>query len=303
MRLTLDALRVLDAIDRRGSFAAAADELHRVTSALSYSVHKLEDDLGIVLFEKQGKRSALTAAGRSLLDDGRRLLQAAEEVERRARRVATGWEAELHIAVDTLLPLAALTDLLHEFDAIECGTQLQLHEEVFGGGWDALASGRCDLAIGAPGDMPSGGGYQVRELLRLDMVFCVAPTHPLAEAREPVSEAELEQYRAIVIADSSRLLIARTSNLLHAQPRLVVPDLAAKRHCQVAGLGVGSIPRPLAELEAARGRLVMKELEVEPSPVLLHLAWRNDNEGQALRWFVDALQQRPIDWQLFYGTL
>jgi len=37
--------------------------------------------------------------------------------------------------------------------------------------------------------------------------------------------------------------------------------------------------------------------------VQLHLAWRNDNEGKALRWFVDTLQQRPIDWQRFYGTL
>ena len=45
MKLTLETLEVLDAIDRRGSFAAAADELHRVPSAVTYSVQQAEEAL------------------------------------------------------------------------------------------------------------------------------------------------------------------------------------------------------------------------------------------------------------------
>ncbi|WP_421165267.1 LysR family transcriptional regulator, partial [Aeromonas dhakensis] len=52
--LTLEAIRVLDAIDRRGSFAAAADELGKVPSALSYTVQKLEDELDAMLFDRSG---------------------------------------------------------------------------------------------------------------------------------------------------------------------------------------------------------------------------------------------------------
>lgn len=52
--LTLEALRVMDAIDRRGSFAAAADELGRVPSALSYTMQKLEEELDVVLFDRSG---------------------------------------------------------------------------------------------------------------------------------------------------------------------------------------------------------------------------------------------------------
>src|SRR6516225_3212541 len=52
MKISLDALAMLDAIDARGSFAAAADALHRVPSALTHAVRKLEDDLGFPLFEK-----------------------------------------------------------------------------------------------------------------------------------------------------------------------------------------------------------------------------------------------------------
>jgi DNA-binding transcriptional LysR family regulator len=289
IKITLDGLWVLDAIERRGSFAAAASELFRVTSALTYSVQKMEADLGIAVFDREGKKSLLTAAGRSLLDDGRKLLQAAEAMESRARRIATGWEAELRISLDTLLPISALTTLLKQFDAIECGTELRIREEVFGGSWDALATGRCDLAIGAAGEGPSGGGYRSQPLLQIDMVFAVAPDHALAALPEPLSEHDIERYRAVVIADSSRQLLPRTSNVLDAQTRLVVHDLTAKSEMQIAGLGVGTLPRPLAEQLQAQGLLKILALETPPSPISMSIAWRADNKGRALAWFVKNL--------------
>jgi DNA-binding transcriptional LysR family regulator len=91
MRLSLDALLVLDAIERKGSFAAAADELHRVPSAITYTVQKLEEDLDVQLFDRRGHRAKLTPAGRELLSEGRHLLRAAGDIESRVKRVATGW--------------------------------------------------------------------------------------------------------------------------------------------------------------------------------------------------------------------
>ena len=102
MGLSLDALAVLDAIERRGSFAAAALELDRVPSAITYTVRRLEDELDVLLFDRRGHRARFTPAGRTLLDEGRRLLDAAGEIEQRVHRVATGWETQLRIAVDTL---------------------------------------------------------------------------------------------------------------------------------------------------------------------------------------------------------
>ncbi len=115
MKLSLDALVLLDTIDRRGSFAGAAAELHRVPSAVSYQVHKLEQDLEVAVFDRRGHRAALTLAGRELLDAGRLLLRAAGELEHRVRRVATGWETELAIAVDALVPIERLWPLVAEF--------------------------------------------------------------------------------------------------------------------------------------------------------------------------------------------
>jgi len=107
MKISLDALQVLDAIERHGSFTAAA-ALHRVPSALSHAVAKFESDLGLALFIREGRRATLTPAGRTLLDDDRDLLRAADELERRVQRIATGWEAELRIVIATMVCLCRM---------------------------------------------------------------------------------------------------------------------------------------------------------------------------------------------------
>ena len=115
MNLTLESLRILDEIDRRGSFAAAAAALDRVPSALTYTVRKLEDDLDVLLFDRRGHRAQLTSAGEELLSQGRHLLQAAEALEQRVKRTAAGWEAELRIVVDSVIPFQRLLPLLDDF--------------------------------------------------------------------------------------------------------------------------------------------------------------------------------------------
>ena len=89
--LTPDALQMMDTIARSGSFAAAARELGRVPSALTYSVRQLEDALDVLLFDRSSRQAQLTAAGQELLDEGRRLLVEMDAVANRVRRVSTGW--------------------------------------------------------------------------------------------------------------------------------------------------------------------------------------------------------------------
>jgi DNA-binding transcriptional LysR family regulator len=294
MRLSLDALLVLDAIDRKGSFAAAADELHRVPSAITYTVQKLEQDLDVPLFDRRGHRAKLTAAGRELLDEGRHLLRAAGELESRVKRVATGWEAELRIAYDDVIPLGGMLRLIEAFYRDPCPTRVRIAVEVLGGCWDALAGDRADLAVGASGEGPAGGGYSVREMGSIEWDFAVAPRHPLASAPEPLKSEDLSRYRAVAVADSARNLPPRTLGLLSGQDTLTVPHLRAKLQSQVMGLGVGNLPRYLAEPEAKAGRLVIKLTEEPRLETPLYLAWRTAHRGKALQWFVKRLQQPGI---------
>lgn len=295
MRLTLDALLVLDAIDRKGSFAAAAQALHRVPSAITYTARKLEADLGVALFDRSGHRAGLTAAGRALLNDGRHLVRAADALEARVKRVATGWETELTIACDGTLPIGAALDLVAEFERVAGGTRLRLSTEVLGGNWDALATGRADLVIGAPWDSPPGGGYTTHPLGEMEWVFAVAPDHALAHVEEPIASATVQTYRAITVADSSRDLPAWSAGLIAGQDVLGVPTLEAKVEAQVRGLGVGYLPRYVALREAARGRLLIRRTEEPKVSAPLHLAWRTRHKGRALQWFIDRLRS-DRDW-------
>jgi DNA-binding transcriptional LysR family regulator len=290
MKLTLDALGVLDAIDRRGSFAAAADELHRVPSAITYSVQQIEESLDVALFDRRGHRAKLTEAGRELLEEGRLLLRAAADLECRVQQVAKGWEAELRVAVDTIIGMEKLYGIVAEFYAANTGTRLRFLHEVLGGTWDALASGRADLAIGASGDAPAGAAYTGRPIGRLEMRLVAAPFHPLAKGPAPVTEAMLLEHRAVSVADSSRLLPPRTVGLLSGQDVLTVASLEAKVAAHVAGLGVGWLPCWIAEREAWAGRLVILEAQAPLPPMDIVAAWRPATAGKAAKWFLKRLE-------------
>ncbi|HEB98683.1 MAG TPA: LysR family transcriptional regulator [Thiotrichales bacterium] len=295
--ISLEALVVLDAIARRGSFAAAAEELHRVPSSVTYAIQKLEDSLGVQLFDRRGHRAHLTPAGETLLREGRDLLTLADGVARNVRRIATGWEAELRIAVGDLIPYPRVLDLCEAFYRVAPDTRLRLSTEVLGGTWDALLSGRADLVIGAPGEGPPGGGYALHPLGEVEFLFAVAPYHPLAGETEPLPNDLIRKHRAVAAADSSRGLPPRTVGLLPGQNVLTVPDLQTKREAQRRGLGVGYLPRHMIEEDLAEGRLVIKATEDGTSiRHRLYYAWRTRHQGKALAWFRERLCEEGVDW-------
>lgn len=292
MKISLDLLQTLDAIDRHGSFSAAAAAQHRVPSALSHAVAKLECELGVTLFLREGRKATLNEAGRTLLEDGRHLLRSADELERRVQRIANGWEAELRIAIDAIIPVERLYPLLDDFYLGGCATQIRITSEVLGGTWDALTTGRADLVVGAPGDMPARSGIASSPLCEhTAFVFAVAPSHPLASWAGPIPQNELRRHRAIVVADTSRELLARSIGLIEGQETLRVPDIRTKASAQIAGLGIGHLPRWLAEPEIAAGRLLEKTTEESRPSLPLHLAWRSRQIGRALQWFIDEFSK------------
>src|SRR6195952_189865 len=117
--LTPDALTMMDVIARTGSFAAAARELGKVPSSLTYSVRHLEDALDVLLSDRRSRQARLTAAGEELLNEGRRLLEQMDAVANRVKRVATGWETQLSIAVDGVLSRLTMLELCEAFYALD----------------------------------------------------------------------------------------------------------------------------------------------------------------------------------------
>ncbi|KVE05280.1 MULTISPECIES: LysR family transcriptional regulator [Burkholderia] len=294
MKLSFEALEALDAIDRTGTFAEAAELLHRVPSALTYLVQKLESDLGVALFDRSGRRAKLTHAGRIVVEEGRRLLRAAEQLELKALRAQQGWETEVRVCIDEILPFGALWPYVHRFYALGMDTRLRLSTEVLGGAWDALISRRADLVVGAAGEPPELPGIVARPIGSLRHVFAVAPSHPLAALPEPLAMASVVQYRGAVISDTSRELQPQSVAIDAGQPYLAVPTLAAKLEAQCEGLAVGTLPECIAARAIADGKLVARQVTGMRDTTHCYLAWRGDEAGRALHWWVEQLDQPDL---------
>src|SRR5690606_12811973 len=289
--ITPELLYMVDAIARHGSFAKAARELDKVPSAVTYAVRKLEDALDVLLFDRSGQRAQLTPAGQTLLQDGRQVLQSLDALAGRVKRVATGWELELRVAVNAVLPLSPLYDVMREFRELASVTTLRLSTEVLSGNWDALASGRADLVIGADAAGAPSGAYHSQPMGQMQFAFCVAPHHPLAALRRPLAAADIAAYCAVVVADTSRDLPPRTRGLLSEQPLIVMPDMQAKIDAQVRGLGCGYLPLTLAAPYITRGELVQCATDdAVPITEQLVYAWRDRAPGQALKWWLQKLR-------------
>ena len=132
--INLESLRVLKAIQEKGSFAAAAEALFKVPSALTYTVNKLESDLGVTLFDRSGHRAVLTASGQLILREGQQLLDAANRLSEKVKELETGWEPRLTIAIDSILPVEHLFSLIGQFCELQKPVDIQVTEEVLGGG-------------------------------------------------------------------------------------------------------------------------------------------------------------------------
>jgi len=292
--ITLEALEVLDAIDRKGSFAAAANSLYRVPSAITYKVRKLEEDLGVVLFRREGRRSVPTPAGRALLEQGRELLAGAEKLAETTRQVDSGWESRFNIAIDSILDFGPVYRLIEKFYQLKPDIEINIHEEVLGGSWEAVVENRVDLVLGAAELPGNAQGYKFRQMQTVQWVFAVPPGHPLAHHVTPVKQRDIEHFRAVVVRDSSRNIAPLSQRLFSKQPVLSVPTVAEKIHAQQMGLGVGFLPRHRIEHLLADKTLVEVPVEKCTADTPIHMAWKTNNRGRALRWFIDALHANTL---------
>ncbi|MDZ7857743.1 LysR substrate-binding domain-containing protein [Sphaerotilus sp.] len=298
--LTPEALEMMDTIARTGSFAAAARELGKVPSALTYSVRQLEEALDVLLFDRSSRQAQLTAAGAELLHEGRRLLAQMDAVANRVQRVATGWETTLAIAVDNIVAPRAIFDLIEAFYALRCTespdagplpTRLKLRNEVMAGTLEALLNGHADLVIGLGVDAPLPQGVQSAPLGTLEMLLAVAPHHPLAALPEPLSLETVAQHRVVALADTAQRLDRQTHGIQPGQDVLTVPSLVAKLEAQIRGLGCGRLPEPLLRAHVAAGRLVVKRTEAPPTRFEMRYAWRGGpGMGRALAWWLQQLE-------------
>lgn len=290
--LSIEALLVLDAIEYRGSYAAAAEQLNKVPSALSYIVQKLEEQLGVTIFIRQGRRAVLTPAGKHLLIEGRKVLSAINTLSEQTQTIANGWEPKIRIACDSIIDIKPVFTGIQRFLVEHENIEIDVQEEVMNGTWEALIEDRVDLVIGAPAPVPSQKGIRAIKMKEFDSVLVVSKSHQLSKVKSPIQPGELYKYRSVVVHDSAQNEIPRSVNIIEGSQHFYVSTVTHKVEAIISGIGIGYLPKYIAQKYITLGLLTEIKLTDKKMPQDLFMAWKITNKGKGLSQLKSILLDR-----------
>lgn len=248
-RITLDQWRALAAVVEAGSYAKAAETLHKSQSTVTYAVQQLEAQLGVKAFQAEGRRAKLTPTGELLYRRARYLLEEAAGLEQSARRFSAGWEPEIRLLVEVIFPTWLLLECLDRFSKESPATQIDVTETVLGHRTDALAQGEVDLAIFS--SMPSG--FIGETLLPMRFVLAAHPDHPLHKLGRKLTARDFRPHRHLVVRESSP---ARASELsMQTTQRWTVGQFSTLIEAARDGYGFAWLPEEKIRPELLAGTL------------------------------------------------
>jgi DNA-binding transcriptional LysR family regulator len=290
-KITLDQWAAVAAVVEHGGYAPASRHLHRTQSTVTYTIQKLEDQLGLKVFALQGRRAVLTPAGQVLYRRGKALLDDAGRIERAAAGLAQGWEPEVRLAVDAIFPTWLLLRALGEFGAEHPDVRIELIEAVLGGIDEALIEGRVDFIIGSI--VP--GGFIGDPLLQVRFVCAAAPSHPLAQLGRPVGLEDLRAQRHLVVRDSA-VRRSRSGGWLNER-RWTVSNKATSIRAAVMGLGFAWYAAENIREELQSGTLVQLPLAAGAERFAMLYLVHADREaaGPATRRLVEILRAQVAE--------
>jgi len=248
--ISLEQWRSLIAVVEAGGYAQAAERLHKSQSAVTYAVQKIESLLDLKAFEIQGRKAVLTPTGQMLYRRALALVNEANELERAAKNLSAGWEAEIGIAAEIIFPNWLLLDCLNSFGAESPQTRIEVIESVLSGTAEALLTGKADLAI-TPHIPP---GFFGDLLMRTPVVAVAAPDHPLHKLDRPLTQRDLRNHRHITVRDTGSQR-DRRAMIIEVEQRWTLSHIATSVEALCAGYGFSWLPEERIRRELQDGRL------------------------------------------------
>ncbi|MGV6887829.1 LysR family transcriptional regulator [Rhodophyticola sp. SM2404] len=252
--ITLDQFTVFLTIVEEGSFAAAARKLGRAQSAITYAIQKLEDQSGVLLFDRAAYRPTLTEQGHALLPRVRRILEDVGEFRVQAQSMAQGVEAELVLVIETFLPLSMIAPALRRFHDEYPMVHLRINAVPPLDAARQLLEHRADLGIclQSPKPEPNLENLLITEL---DFVAVAVPEHPLAKLPPHFPNAAMRDHLQIVVSDPKAVGDGTAYGVVGVN-QWRVSEVRLRYDLIKDGIGWGSMPRPMIEADLARGDLV-----------------------------------------------
>ncbi len=235
-RITLEQWQALLAVVDAGGYAQAAAQLNKSQSAVSYAIQKMESVLSLQIFELAGRKAVLTHAGNALYRRAQTLVEDAAQTEQLAQQFAKGMEAEIRLAIDTIVPDSLILSALATFADEAPLIRVQLVETVLSGTEEAIRERKADLVLA--GVYPSG--YLTTPLLTLKFAAVAHPDHPLHGLGRELSPRDLRQHRQLVVRDSGPRDV--DAGWLKADQRWTFSSMDASIRAACQGLGYAWYP-------------------------------------------------------------
>jgi DNA-binding transcriptional LysR family regulator len=243
--LTLDQLEVFEAILRTGGFAAAARDLGRAPSGVSYAVKSLESTLGLTLFDRSHSRATLTLQGKRVEQEARQILDRSYQLHSVAKQLQEGWEPRLEIVADGILPLPPLMRALRRFSEERVPTQVKLQVEYLGGVEERFHRDGADLMLVL--DFKNDGTLQSNPLPGIELVLVAHRDHELNQLQTEVTRPMLKANTELIVADSGTSPKNRPQGLrFFSGTSFALSDFQSKREAILEGVGFGWLPMHLA---------------------------------------------------------
>jgi DNA-binding transcriptional LysR family regulator len=261
--MTLDQIETFLAVADCGSFKAASDQLHRSQPALSVAVKKLEEELGVQLFNREQYRPSLSTHGKAFYTKAKEFYLQSQSLEKFARQLGMGEEPEISIAVESLCPVDLVLDALDSFSRSYPDTRLNISFEVLGGAAEKLEKGQVQLAL-SPSITEKSEGFECEPLVNVWMIPVVAKNAAVFQmtGAQKLNLDHLKNFPQIIVSDSSTTPSQQSFGVLEGARQWTVKDMETKARIIKRGLGWGRLPRHYIESELKSGAL--KELNLNP---------------------------------------
>ncbi|WP_087929942.1 LysR family transcriptional regulator [Streptomyces albireticuli] len=272
--MDLLSLRYFQAVARHQHISRAAEELRVAQPSVSRTIIRLESELGIPLFDRQGRRIRLNEHGEAFLLRVERALAELDDARREMADAAGDGPGRVAVAAETLVQLAGV---LPAFRARRPGVKVRLFQAPVESMRRHLRSAEVDFALAS--QPLAGPELRSVELVREEVLLAVPPGHPLA-VRERVTVAELagEDFVSTRAGHWQRALLERLFAREGLTPRVVCEgdEAAATPELIGAGLGIGLMPAVARRTLGGRSPVTWLRLDAADCHRTLTLVWRQD---------------------------
>lgn len=284
----LEGFRVLDAIDRSGTLAAAAAELNRTVASISYRLTQLEKRYQIDMVDRSGYRLSLSPAGRRLVTEARKLFAQGRYLDSVAENLVNNWEPELEVVIDGMLDPEIVLDVIRQIKTTESPTNFQLTTEYLGGVQTRFARGRADIMFSL--QYAELDDVVNQHLFDIEVVLVAAPASGL-ETERSYRFDELEVLTEISVRDSG-YDVPTPGRSMGGSNLFFVGDFYTKKRALLKGMGFGWMPRSWVEEELVSGALINVQYEAGSRDMYpVYVGTRSSQHpGRAQQYFVELMR-------------